>query len=122
MKVVKFFALVAFSGIVLTSCEQGTKATNDSEVVQEKQEVALLQQATFNVEGMTCAIGCANLIQSKLAGLPGVEQAVVDFDTKTATVIYQEGKQTPEDFTTTVEKIANGIYQVNDMQSQQYSN
>lgn len=130
MKVIKFFALVAFASFVMASCQQGstTSQTDEVEQIQEvspesnENQVALLQQATFQVEGMTCEVGCASFIQKKLSDLPGVTQATVDFDSKTATVVYQQDQQTPEVLTQTVEKIANGLYQVSDMQSVSYTN
>ncbi|MHC5308712.1 heavy-metal-associated domain-containing protein [Myroides sp. LJL116] len=131
MKVIKFFALVAFASFITTSCQQGSTASDQNEQVEQIQEVAPksnenqvaeLQQATFHVEGMTCEVGCASFIQKKLSDLPGVTQATVDFDTKTATVVYQQNQQTPEVLTQTVEKIANGLYQVSDMQTVSYTN
>lgn len=131
MKVIKFFALVAFASFMMISCQQGSASSNQNEQVEQIQEdssesnadqVALLQQATFQVDGMTCEVGCASFIQKKLSDLPGVTQATVDFDSKTATVVYQQDKQTPEVLTQTVEKIANGLYQVSDMQTVSYTN
>ncbi len=47
-----------------------------------------LSKATFTIEGMTCKMGCAATIEKKLAALPGVQMATVDFDSKTAQVAY----------------------------------
>ena len=44
-------------------------------------------QATFNVEKMTCAT-CPITIRKAIQGVEGVKEVTVDYDSKTATVIY----------------------------------
>ncbi|MBN1854256.1 MAG: heavy-metal-associated domain-containing protein [Pirellulales bacterium] len=46
--------------------------------------------ATFTVEGMACAHACAPKVQKILASQPGVSEACVDFDTKTATCVIDK--------------------------------
>lgn len=74
-----------------------------------------LETASFSIEGMSCAIGCAAVIEKKLSGMDGVGHAKVDFEQKTATVKFDPAKQSPENFVETVEKIANGAYKVSDV-------
>jgi Cu+-exporting ATPase len=42
----------------------------------------------LTIEGMTCAIGCAATIEKNLQKTTGVTFANVDFETKTAWVVY----------------------------------
>ncbi|MEC4112804.1 heavy-metal-associated domain-containing protein [Myroides pelagicus] len=104
------------AGAVFVSCnDKKSPAETVTEATKEvaKQEVAgVVEKTTFQIEGMTCAIGCAKLIEGKLAGLDGVKVATVDFETKTATVEFDDNKQNVESLIKTVEKIANGIYTV----------
>ena len=44
-------------------------------------------QATFNVEKMTCAT-CPITIRKAIQSVDGVKKVIVDYDSKTATVIY----------------------------------
>jgi len=44
-------------------------------------------QATFNVEKMTCAT-CPITVRKAIQGVDGVKEVTVDYDSKTATVIY----------------------------------
>ena len=44
-------------------------------------------QATFNVEKMTCAT-CPITVRKAMQGVDGVKEVTVDYDSKTATVIY----------------------------------
>lgn len=75
-----------------------------------------MEQATFQIEGMTCALGCAKMIEGKLSGLQGVKEATVDFESKTATVVFDDAKQNGESLTQTVQKIANGSYTVENLE------
>lgn len=44
-------------------------------------------QATFNVEGMTCAT-CPITVRKAIQSVDGVKEVTVDYDSKTATVVY----------------------------------
>ncbi|MHC5200752.1 heavy-metal-associated domain-containing protein [Myroides sp. LJL119] len=126
MRIYKSVALALLAVATFASCKQDKEQiTNQNQVEntseQQSNEVADLQKATFQVQGMTCAMGCAKFIENKLTDLPGVQNAVVDFDTKTATVVFDQGQQNSESITNTVQKIANGIYTVEQMQVEQTS-
>ena len=53
-----------------------------------------LQTVTLDVKNMTCAV-CPITVKKALEKVPGVTSAVVDFDKKTATVIFDPDKATP---------------------------
>ncbi|WP_430614056.1 heavy-metal-associated domain-containing protein [Flavobacterium sp. JP2137] len=116
MKLTKYFAGLALGVLLFTACKDGEKTEQLVEQGQNTTATAAvtgqLELASFEVEGMTCALGCAKLIESKLAALDGVKSAKVDFETKQATVSFDDAKQNSESLTKTVEKIANGIYKV----------
>ena len=42
----------------------------------------------LTIKGMTCAIGCAATIEKNLQKTTGVASATVDFETKTAWIVY----------------------------------
>ncbi|WP_426062890.1 heavy-metal-associated domain-containing protein [Flavobacterium sp. DSP2-3-1] len=93
------------------------KDPNDSEQ-PKKIAAANLQTASFSVEGMTCAVGCAKTIQEDLTKLDGVQKATVDFEKKLATVTFDKTVQTPEKLTKVVEAAADGkTYKVSNMKS-----
>ena len=114
-----------FASLLLTGCkEKTTETTTTSSTVtsvpKAKKEIvdANLQQASFTIEGMTCAIGCAKTIQEELSGLEGVQTAKVDFDEKLATVTFDKTKQTPESLTKIVQATGDGkTYTVSNMKS-----
>jgi mercuric ion binding protein len=125
MSIVKQISLFALAAVLCTSCKDTSKDGNietgtDSTVTdstQVKETAATLEKTSFKIDGMTCAIGCAKTIQNKLAGLEGVEDAKVDFETKEATISFDPAQQTPETLVETVEHIADGAYKVSDVKS-----
>lgn len=122
VKKLSFFALTA---LLFASCKDTSKDGNletpaegtVTDTTKVKETAANLETTSFKIEGMTCAIGCAAVIESKLAGLDGVEDAKVDFEKKTATVSFNAAKQTPEKLVETVEHIADGAYKVSDVKN-----
>jgi Cu+-exporting ATPase len=76
----------------------------------------VLAKAEFNIEGMTCAIGCAKTIEKKLAKMDGVKSAKVDFEKKLAQVEYDESIVNTSSLENTVTKASNS-YSVNDMKT-----
>lgn len=124
MNTIKNLAFVALIALTTISCkkevatETATIETKDEATNSNKTIVANPQTASFEIEGMTCAIGCASLIEGKLNKLDGVTEAKVDFETKTATVVYDADKLNQEKLTQTVEAAAGGeTYKVSKIKS-----
>ena len=102
MKNIKNIAFAITITLFAVSCKK--------ETTPEPKEVATAKTA---IEGMTCEVGCAKTIESKLAGTDGVSEAKVDFETKIATVKFDKTKQSIESLTKTVEKVGGGdLYKV----------
>ena len=126
MKFTKSIAIIALSGLLFASCkdnkaEASSKTTaSETTAPKVKKEIAAanLQTASFKIEGMTCAIGCAKTIQEELTALDGVQTAKVDFDKKLATVTFDKTIQNPESLTKVVQATGDGkTYKVSDMKS-----
>lgn len=126
MKFIKSIAVIALAGLFFTSCKdnkaEGNNETASTEAAapKVKKEIAAanLQTASFTIEGMTCAIGCAKTIQEELTALDGVQEAKVDFDKKLATVTFDKTVQNPESLTKVVEETGDGAtYKVSNMKS-----
>lgn len=116
-------AFVALLGACsLTSCKKENKegevtapvesATEMTASTPSNEVVGTIEKATFQIEGMTCALGCAKMIEGKLAALDGVTEASVDFENKTATVAFDDAKQNAGSITEVVQKLAKGAYTV----------
>lgn len=126
MNIKKSIAAIAFAGLLFVSCKKTTEeapketAKTEKEAPKVKKEIAAenLQTASFKVEGMVCAVGCAKTIQDELSALDGVQTATVDFDKKIGTVTFDKTVQTPETLTKIVQATGDGkTYKVSDMKS-----
>lgn len=105
---------------LLFGCKDAaTKPTAGVNETKAKKEVAVAvkpETASFKIDGMTCAMGCAKTIETKLSKLDGVQKATVDFDKKEATVEFDATVQTPEKLTEAVETTGDGeTYKVSEM-------
>ena len=115
MKITKTILTLAFVGLLTVSCkkEAATKeVTAEKEVASPKKDVVIaaenVQTASFEIKGMTCAMGCAKTIEEELGAMEGVQKATVDFDSKKATVIFDKTIQNQESLTKVVEATADG--------------
>lgn len=114
MKIKTLFA-VALAGLFFIACKQ-----NDNQPTTEAtaRVAGKIETASFTIEGMSCAIGCANTLQKKLAAAEGVQKASVDFEKKVASVDYDSAKTSPEKLVAIVEKAAGGdTYKVSNLKS-----
>lgn len=120
MNKTQLFALL-FAGAVFVGCKDtaAEPAPNNEETTAKTEVVAgKVETASFNIDGMSCAVMCANKIEKQLAGMDGVKKASVDFEKKSATVEYDSAKQSPEKIAEAVEAIAGGdTYKVTNMTS-----
>ena len=122
MKTLKLALGIALFSVIMWSCKNETEPQVKTVEVEEttaKNEIAddaVLAKAEFNIEGMTCAIGCAKTIEKKLAKMDGVKSAKVDFDKKLAMVEYDEAQVTTTSLENTVTN-ASDTYSVNGMKT-----
>jgi copper chaperone CopZ len=117
MHILKQTFLAASLSLLLVSCKnENNSSTEEIQAIEQDTTntiVANSKTTSFEIEGMTCEVGCASLIESKLNKLDGVTEAKVDFESKTATVVYDADKLNQEKITKTVEGVAGGdLYKV----------
>lgn len=115
MKFTKIIATLAITSLVLVSCKKeedknlaNIKAIETAPKEQKAIAAENVQTASFEIEGMTCAMGCAKTIEKELTNLDGVEKATVDFDKKTATVVFDKTIQNQENLTKVVQATGDG--------------
>lgn len=120
MKTFKMSLGIVLLSLMIISCknevqpEIKTVEAEETSIVKEMDENAVIAKAEFNIEGMSCAIGCARTIEKKLSEMEGVKSADVDFDKKLAMVEYDEAKVNANSLEETVTKTSNK-YSVNNM-------
>lgn len=119
MKSIKLtLVLLVATGTIFVSCKNESNDIKTENKVASSIVAAKAERTTFNIEGMTCAMGCAKTIETKLSSLEGVQKATVDFEKKTATVEYDVAKQSPEKIVEVVEAVADGqTYKVSNVKS-----
>jgi copper chaperone CopZ len=125
MKFTKIIASLAIAGLVFVSCkkeEDKSLAVINAEKTTPKEHKPIAaknaQTVSFNIEGMTCAVGCAKTIETELSNLEGVEKATVDFDKKLATVTFDNKVQNLQSLAKIVEETGDGkTYKVSNFKS-----
>lgn len=126
MNILKTLSFVTLIG-VLFSCgnnsdkddnnkvniSQGTSVKNDKLDGNNQKIVENYAKVSLKIDGMTCEIGCARTIQSKLSKTNGVKLAKVNFESKTGVVEYDTNKLSENQIVEIVEQIAGGdLYKV----------
>lgn len=109
-----FIFLVLF--ITFLSCkDNGVKTSQNIETQNDNssKSIAKLEKMEFHIKGMTCEIGCARLIQSKLTKTKGITSAKVSFKDSIGMVEFDSNKLSSTDINNVIEKIADGtLYKV----------
>jgi mercuric ion binding protein len=123
MNTLKNILALALLVLLATNCKNETKAevkTIEIEATDVAEKTldpnAKYAKAEFTIDGMTCAIGCAKTIESKISKMEGVKSATVDFDRKLAMVEYNEATVTPTLLESTVTGVADS-YKVSNMKT-----
>lgn len=104
MKISKIIAVICIAFFSLTACKTETKKTPETKEVS----IPNPQKLAFNISGMTCEIGCAKTIQSKLSKKAGITSAKIIFTDSIAMVEYNANAISKEDITSFVDGIAGG--------------
>ncbi|MGE4345791.1 MAG: heavy-metal-associated domain-containing protein [Flavobacteriaceae bacterium] len=96
------FLIVSCNGEVQKDKTQSTE-TKEVAVLPEN-----LEEVNFEINGMTCALGCAKMIENKLANAKGVDSAKVDFETKLAYISFDKTQQSKEELQKRIEALLDG--------------
>ncbi|WP_456423460.1 heavy-metal-associated domain-containing protein [Lutibacter sp.] len=96
------------------SCSENKKETVAKKSEDQKTEVAAnYKSIEVDIEGMTCEIGCARTIQSKLSKVDGVTYSKVNFEAKKGIFTYDSNKLSEQDITNKISGIGGGdLYSV----------
>lgn len=106
MKKAMYILSIAF---ILFSCNNAKKEVSGEKSEIEKQEVAAnYKTIEVEIEGMTCEIGCAKTIESKLSKTEGVTYSKVSFEDKVGQFTFDENKISQEDIAKKIAGIGGG--------------
>ena len=114
MKFQRIIVILFVATFALTACNTESKKKPEAKEVSAPNP----QKIAFNISGMTCEIGCAKTIQSKLSKKAGITSAKVVFNDSIALVEYNANTISKDDITSFVNGIAGGdMYKVNNAKS-----
>lgn len=99
---------------ICSSCNEIKKEKEIKKAEVKNEEIAeKFKSIEVEIEGMTCEIGCARTIQSKLSKMEGVTFSKVDFESKKGQFTYDANKVSKNDIVNKIDGIAGGdIYSV----------
>jgi Cu+-exporting ATPase len=117
MKIIKELIFILCLTTLFVTCNVKTEAKTDTQELQVNEELPVdLTNLEVEITGMTCEIGCAKLIQSKLYKTKGVSFAEVSFEKGNGKITYDANQISNEELKKIIEKIAGGdLYQVGRM-------
>jgi periplasmic mercuric ion binding protein len=115
-----FAILLVFTLIVSCKNEVEQKHPDAEKVLKSKPALradAKFVTATFKIEGMHCKLGCAASLQKKIFKMEGVKESVIDFDNKSATIVFDQNVMSTEKI---VEKVmaTDKTYVVSDIKTE----
>ncbi|MEL4457358.1 heavy-metal-associated domain-containing protein [Lutimonas vermicola] len=114
MKVlIKIFPIVMLV-LFFISCESRKETKQEVKEAFETTAVAQnIRQVKVDIKGMTCEIGCARLIQSKLYKADGVTFAKISFEDSSGIISFDQNRINEDRIKAVIENTAGGdIYSV----------
>jgi len=93
---------------MVVACTSKKEQNEDLPIDKTEQLAENLKNVEVQIEGMTCEIGCARLIQSKLSKTEGITFVQVSFEEKIGNLTFDETKISSEKIKESIQKIAGG--------------
>ncbi len=113
MKFKNSFSILFVVLLLFSSCEKSNETKNSAISTDHNEVAENIKNIEVEIEGMTCEIGCARLIQSKLYKTDGVKFADINFENKSGNITFDANKLSTEDIKNEIQKIAGGdLYKV----------
>ena len=112
VKILNIFLTALLIAVIFAACDSKEKPASPVESQASDLE-ADVRTVQLDIDGMTCEIGCAKLIQSKLYKTDGVTFAEVHFADSSGVVSYDANRLTEKDLVQAVEQAGGGdLYRV----------
>jgi Cu+-exporting ATPase len=104
----KIISLLLLTFVIISCGDKKNTLKPEKSNTKKEQVAANLKSVEVDIKGMTCEIGCARTIQSKLSKLNGVTYAKVNFDTKKGIFTYDANRLSKNDIVNKIDGIAGG--------------
>ena len=102
MKIQRIIVAVLIAVFTLSACNTETKKTPEITIAKTPK----MQKVAIDISGMTCEIGCAKTIQSKLSKKAGIISAKVIFKDSLGLVEFDANTISAEDINTFINGLA----------------
>ncbi len=113
MKLINKIVYILVISLFFLSCSKDKPQANEESVISEKILAENLKNIVVDIKGMTCEIGCARLIQSKLYKTDGIKYAKVSFEDSIGNITFDANKISQVEIKNIIQKIAGGdLYKV----------
>lgn len=131
----KYIFFITLSFLILLGCSSDPSANTDKVAVMADVPVTVSEIkvgntddvktiAELEIEGMTCAIGCAKMIKKTVSDLNGVKMAEVNFDADNpidfAVVEYNPEEINELEMAAVIQSLVDGQYKVNNIIVKKY--
>ena len=111
MNILKHISLFLLVSLSLFSCKDekaAEKSNTEVKAVTEVQKPQELKKVAIAIQGMTCEIGCAKSIESKLSKTFGITDSKVLFEQNLGEFVYDANQITEEEIAQKIAGIGNG--------------
>lgn len=116
MNIFKNLFLIVMLGVFVIACNGENKKKMDNQIKTSKELSENLKNVEVQIKGMTCEIGCARLIQSKLYKADGIKFAKVSFADSLGVITYDANRISDNEIKNIIQKVAGGdLYRVTAM-------
>lgn len=113
MKLIIKILSVAVLSVFFVACGNDKPKTENTIVKTEKLLTENLKNVEVQIQGMTCEIGCARLIQSKLYKAEGIKFAKVSFADSLGNITYDANRISDKEIKNIIQNVAGGdLYKV----------
>ena len=102
------FLLLAISSLLIICCSINDEKEKTKDLKSDVVQMAKIETVSLAISGMTCEIGCAKAIQSKLSKKEGVADVIVVFTDSIASITFDSNKTSTEDLSSFITGIAGG--------------
>lgn len=104
MKLIKF-VFIALISISIMSCKESSEKKSVSSEVELPAKISSIK---IDIKGMTCEIGCAKTIESKISKIDGVTESKVNFEDKKGEFIFDANKTSEQEIISTINNLIDG--------------
>ena len=98
--------LVSLVLLLVFSCTE--KTTHKKSDIKKPKSITVYKKVELEIEGMTCEIGCARTIESKLSKVDGITFSKVNFEAKKGNFTFDINKLSKEEIVAKITEIGGG--------------